>query len=436
MMTNSEKKLLKVKTNLMRNHFGLASIMMSLEFIQDESINTMATDGKVLLYSEKFIEEHDEKTLSAVIIHEVLHVIFEHPYNRGDRNPKLWNVACDYCINEYVTQELHMSLPANALLDRQYFGMSEYKIYSILDNDDEALQKAKDQMTESDMPQDENADNSADTSSNAEGDQEETDKYSDIPDSIGEIIDPTDEEGKPLDEAKKQDLVKVLKRNIYQAEKLASFDGSSDLRGIVEKININNINWLDYVSVWLTDIFGEDQSYQRPDKNHIHRGVYLPSTISLEDGGELAVAIDTSGSVCQEELNFYASVIEQLCQELNITRLRVCYCDTHVHKNKDGDWWDTFDIEAGEEVTLEARGFGGTNFNPPFKLLNEFSEDTENISAFIYFTDGYGQVDIENEPDVPTLWAITTYNNDIADYQKQGMPFGDFVPVNISQLRI
>ena len=85
---------------------------------------------------------------------------------------------------------------------------------------------------------------------------------------------------------------------------------------------------------------------------------------------------------------------------------------------------------------MEARGFGGTNFNPPFKLLNEFSEDTENISAFIYFTDGYGQVDIENEPDVPTLWAITTYNNDIADYQKEGMPFGDFVPVNISQLRI
>ena len=161
MMTNSEKKLLKVKTNLMRNHFGLASIMMSLEFIQDESINTMATDGKVLLYSEKFIEEHDEKTLSAVIIHEVLHVIFEHPYNRGDRNPKLWNVACDYCINEYVISELHMSLPANALLDRQYFGMSEYKIYSILDNDDEALQKAKDQMTESDMPQDEDAENSA-----------------------------------------------------------------------------------------------------------------------------------------------------------------------------------------------------------------------------------------------------------------------------------
>ena len=58
MMTNSEKKLLKVKTNLMRNHFGLASIMMSLEFIQDESINTMATDGRVLMYSEKFIEEH------------------------------------------------------------------------------------------------------------------------------------------------------------------------------------------------------------------------------------------------------------------------------------------------------------------------------------------------------------------------------------------
>ena len=78
--TDAEVKIIKGKTKLMREHVGLASMLMPLEFVQDDDQNTMATDGKKIFWAEKFVEDTDLPELMAVFIHEVLHVVYEHPY--------------------------------------------------------------------------------------------------------------------------------------------------------------------------------------------------------------------------------------------------------------------------------------------------------------------------------------------------------------------
>ena len=138
------------------------------------------------------------------------------------------------------------------------------------------------------------------------------------------------------------------------------------------------------------------------------------------------MCIDTSGSVSQPELNSAAAEIQMMAEICRVERVRVCYCDTVVRKNEDGEWWDIFDISQGDELQLEARGGGGTRFDPPFNLLNDYTEDVEKIQAFIYFTDGWGSVSPEVEPDIPVIWCLT-------DNWVKEMPFGEICYVDTSK---
>ena len=108
------------------------------------------------------------------------------------------------------------------------------------------------------------------------------------------------------------------------------------------------------------------------------------------------------------------------------------YCDTTIAKNPTtGEWWDEFDLD-NEELEFNLRGGGGTRFEPPFNLFNNETEDTEDVIAFVYFTDGYCSVDAEVEPSVPVIWALSTNESYMRDYYKY--PFGETVHINMENL--
>jgi predicted metal-dependent peptidase len=155
----------------------------------------------------------------------------------------------------------------------------------------------------------------------------------------------------------------------------------------------------------------------------------LPSKTKSPLGGELAIAIDTSGSIDQHELNVFATEIQAMVEDCGIEKIRVCYCDTVVRKNEEGDWWDEFDLDQGDDLELKARGGGGTEFDPPFNLLNDYTDDADDVQAFVYFTDGYGYVSENVEPDVPVLWCITEHS----PYADR-LPFGEKIYVDLGSM--
>jgi predicted metal-dependent peptidase len=58
-----------------------------------------------------------------VVAHEILHVANGHCWRQGDRDPGLWNDACDYATNPIV-YHAGMLLPKGALLDARFRGKS------------------------------------------------------------------------------------------------------------------------------------------------------------------------------------------------------------------------------------------------------------------------------------------------------------------------
>jgi len=413
-------RVLQARARLMKHDVGIASMLLNLELVETDKCDTMATNGKEILWNPKFVKEITDREIECVLIHESMHVVWEHPLRRGKRNHELWNVATDYVINAYIKIDLGMDLPQGGLFNYKYRGWTAEQVYRELDTNDDALQQAIDECNSANG-------NSDDSDSNSQSSSD--DKYSNIPKLVGEVWDAVNEEGKPLNESEKEEMSNAIRSQVFFADKIASLSGTSSMTGRVDAVKGGTLNWRDLLSDLLTSMTLKDQSWSRLNKRHSWRGINLPSKIRSNEGGEIAVAIDTSGSVSQFELNIFSEELQAICESCNIDKVRVCYCDTTVRKNNEGEWWDIFDLSMGDDIELEVRGGGGTDFDPPFNLFNDHSDDVEEVCAFIYFTDAYGEVDAKVEPSVPVIWAIT-HNG--YEYDPK-FPFGENVYVNVSE---
>ena len=451
---NSDLARTKIQNALarcMRKDVGMSSILLRLPLVNDNGIETMCTDGKVIKYCDDFVLKHDGKEIEGVLLHEGYHVIFMHHLRMGKRNHKLWNVACDYAINGYIYYDLKLPLPENGCIDEAYRGMSAEKIYDILDNDDDALDKAKQQMQKAHTPGDDEG--KSDDSSDEVGETNSTgkysssvmgtdaqssasgDKYDDIPTSLGEIVTPTDDDGEPLSDSEIEELEQDIIRAMQMGDMVArmSGDGSVATKGRIDQIREAKINWVDVLTDHLTPIYSDESTWSRPNRRHQWSGTYMPSRDKNPNGGKIAIAVDTSVSVSQEELDYFASETQAMCEQLGIKQVMVCFCDTIVHKNDDDEWWDRFDLEHGETVEFNLRGGGGTHFDPVFNLLNKHTDDND-IDALIYFTDGYGKVSSKVEPDIPVFWGLTCkylYRDETRERYR--IPFGELIHVDVKR---
>ena len=409
----SNQKLLKARARLMKGNIGMATMILNLDLVEDNSFDTLATDGKNIFYNSGFVDSITEKELQGVLVHEACHVIWEHPLRKGNRHHVLWNYATDYAINLYLS-DLGYKLPEGGLLDYKYRGMTAEKIYQILVDDEDSLQEAVDDV-------------SGDDSVDVEG----TD-LDDLPLPTGEIIEPKDEEGNALGESELSELQAQIQVAISTADKLEKAIGNESGSAVgrrMEELKESFINWHQLLNDLLQSSVANDSTWARPNKRHSWRCIYLPSKVKSTQGGELALMVDTSCSIDQRELNVFTTEIISMAESCGLERLRVCYCDTVVRKNSNDEWWDVYELDQGDDIELKARGGGGTLFNPPFNLFNDYSDDVQDVVAIVYFTDGYGEVDEEVEPDVPVFWCVTEESS-----YTDKLPFGEIVNVDRNSL--
>ena len=64
------------------------------------------------------------------------------------RDPKRWNMACDYAINPLLI-DAGLNLPEGVLLDNRFRGMSAERIYNLIEADAEQGSGSGDEQNES-----------------------------------------------------------------------------------------------------------------------------------------------------------------------------------------------------------------------------------------------------------------------------------------------
>ena len=394
-------RIMKARSRLGSKAPGYAAIVFGLKLVEHPGIDTMATDGQSIFWNREFVRRIDDRELMGVLMHEGLHVTLGHHLRRGKINSTLWNVACDYAIN-IVVKDAREPLPKGALYDEQYRGFSAHQIVKKLGNDQDQDQ-GEPQQGEGD----------------AEGQPSGFDQ-------AGEIWDAVGDDGEALSEAERQQAEETLKRDIIVAAAAEKAAGSGSItidQGILDSAKAAHVDWIEALADFLDRSFGQEPTLARPARRHLWRGDYFP-TMKGVGGGDLVIAIDTSGSVSQTEAEQFASEIDGIRETIKPDRTCVIYCDSRIQKTADGDSYDEFD--SYDDIEVRKINGGGTRFEPPFHLV-----DAEGLapSALIYFTDGYATVrvdEVEDKIDYPVLWASTGVEPTFS-----GEAFGEIVPIDL-----
>ena len=397
--TSTSLRIQKARTALVLDHPFFGSLLFRLKGRESRSIRTMATDGVSLYWNPEFVETLNAATLAGTLAHEVMHPALHHHLRRSGRNPKRWNIACDYAINPLLV-DAGLSLPEGILLDNRYRGMSAEQIYNLLETESKSDQGSDD---EEEKP--EPGGNGDMGESSCEGDSDSP-SAPETEGGIGQVLDaplPDDETPTIEEQVRGWDVA------VNQATAAARQAGKvpAGLERTLEGAAEAGIDWRELLRRLWSDTTAADYSWLRPNRRHLWTGLYLPGVVR-EGAGEVAIAVDCSGSVSARQLQLFEAEACSILEGQRPERVYVLYFDAAVHKV------ETY--EAGQRIGLNPVGGGGTEFGPCFEWLDKRGIQPQTL---VFLTDLYGSFP-PSAPAYPVLWASTGGRK---------APFGQVIPM-------
>jgi predicted metal-dependent peptidase len=127
-----------------------------------------------------------------------------------------------------------------------------------------------------------------------------------------------------------------------------------------------------------------------------------------EGVGEIVIAVDCSGSINGRQLRLFEAEARSILEGQRPERVYVLYFDAVVQKV------ETY--EAGQPISLNPMGGGGTEFAPCFEWVEERGIMPQTM---VFLTDLYGSFP-SCAPSYPVLWASTG---------RRQAPFGEVIPM-------
>jgi predicted metal-dependent peptidase len=114
----------------------------------------------------------------------------------------------------------------------------------------------------------------------------------------------------------------------------------------------------------------------------------------------IVIALDTSGSVSNDEFGFFAQEIEMIQQTLNPDLITLIDFDTKIHAVHE----ITQSIDVLRDIKFKGRG--GTDVH---EVLEWACENEPEV--LVIFTDGdFRQPSLSKYPECPILWLIHNYD--------------------------
>lgn len=444
---NERDRIMRMRTALVMSSpfYGLLAVRLKVK--EDASYETAATDGKHFFYNPAYIAGMSDAKLRGLIGHETLHCTNGHCWRQGTRNHRLWNIACDYAIDQILVRG-GFDVP-NALVNPDWNGLSAEEIYAKLMQEVEKEQKKRQQQQQKsdqkdgekkpqpggEKPEPEEGDddagndgeNESDENGEGAGSGEGESGEGDQPASgggeagdgdpaqpnagggngagmdatlvamfgegptKGEVV-PAAEESALQDEAD-------WKQAVVSAAKVAKAQGKlpADLELMVKDAVEPRIDWKAALRKFVQQCAALDYSWRTPNPRYSGMGVYLPR-LKSEQMPPVVIVVDTSGSIGGEELKSFAAEVSSIIEEAKPEAAHLVFCDAHVGS--------TAEFLPGDPIVFKPTGGGGTDFRPPFAWVEEQCIDP---ACLIYLTDMYGTFP-EEAPAYPVIWASTTKN--------------------------
>lgn len=294
------------------------TILCSMKFHWTKSpteINTAATDGKNLYWNEDFFYSLSPETRRTVLMHELWHPGLLHMARRGSRDPRTWNAACDYYINNQLDDMGYSFVGLEfGCLDRfcgtNYRGWTEEDIYNDLAKNPEKIPKNFDLDI--------------------------------MPCSSDLIVEVTNT------------VVQAMQSHAMAGGKPGNLPGN--MSEVITQFLKPVVRWEALLERFMTELLDEDYTWARPNRRF--QDIYLPSRFT-DDGRleHLAYFQDVSGSISTKDSLCFNSELAHVWQRFKPEKMSIVQFDTVIQKEDELKEGDTF-------TEIEIIGRGGTCLNP------------------------------------------------------------------------
>jgi predicted metal-dependent peptidase len=308
-----------------------------------------------MIYNPDFFDKLSEEHVRGVLKHEFYHLIFEHVTSRKPEGVphKAWNIAADLAINSHIKDEL----PELACVP----GRGPFA--------DLPLHKSAEWYL-ANMPQNEQNEGEGEGSGDGEGEPGEPGNFDDH---SGWDDDAASPEQQAANQMAKERLKQAMKDAAKEAAQAAKGWGSvsGEVKESILKRLESKVDWRKVLRYFIKT---SQRASRRSSVKRINRRyAYIHPGKKVQRQAKIAIAIDQSGSVCDEMLSSFFAELNSLAKLAEFT---VVPFDTQVDESKVYVW------KKGQSQKAERVLCGGTCFNAPTEYVNG-----QNFDGVIILTD-------------------------------------------------
>ena len=441
-------------TELLRKQPFFGSLVLRLPLRPDPTRETLATDGREIRYSPRWVAETEAHLIETAMARVVMACALKHHTRRGERDPERWQMASQL-VTHALIRDAGFTLPPDAeawddlTVEQAYDRLPEPGDGDSGDDGDAPSNAAGAGASAAQSSPDGDDDDTGDPPGSAgggdaqgqdgdghddrkphddgSGENGQTgDRASDAPPShdpsgTGEVMDAGARAGDdgdasggtPVDAAAEE---QAWDEAMHQALNIARAEGKvpGRVEETVKGAHADTLDWRTLLRRYMTDAAKSDYSWSLPNRRFIDSGLYLPS-IHSEGMETIAVIVDTSGSLPAATLAEFWAELRGAAAEIRPESVVVLQVDAAV---QDAAAYAPDDLP--EEIAIKGRG--GTDFRPGFEWLDEQGIQP---AVCLYFTDMKCSDYPEAEPPFDVLWV--NYSDPPPDRNRE--PWGERIDI-------
>jgi predicted metal-dependent peptidase len=312
-----------------------------------------------MAYNPEFFASLPEDQIKGVLKHEFYHLIFEHVTSRKPEgvNPRAWNIAADLAINSHLVGEL----PDNCCMP----GVAPFEDLPL-------HQTAEWYLANLPQPPEgsEGGSGSGEGEGEEGGDSDAGGEGSDSPGNFDDHSGWSDGQSGEAADAANQMARERLKQGMKEAAKEAAESAKgwgSMSQGVKQEILKRLETKVDWKKVLRYFIKTSQRASRTSSVKRINkRYAYIHPGKKTKRQAKIAIAIDQSGSVCNDMLESFFGELNKLAKLAEFT---VIPFDTQVDESKVYVW------KKGQNKKAERVMCGGTCFDAPTNYVNDQSFD-------------------------------------------------------------
>ena len=349
---------------------------------------TTATDARQIYFNPTYFDSLSLSQIEFALAHEALHCALAHFSRRQHRDKRRWDIACDLAVNPLLIDD-GLTPPPDVLYLPDYLGLSAEEIYPMLEDNPE--EEPHDRHLYDAEPQDQ-----------SQSQRRPQDHSGHAADTVlpPQALNPT--ERAQLE----QQWLERLAGAAQQAAQAGRLSGT--LARLVDHLIAPALPWRNLLARYMSMRSRDDFDYARPGRREGE--AILPA---LRSGIiNVAVAVDTSGSISTSEMSEFVKEVDALKGQVK-ARVSLVYCDAKLSPDSPRVFepWEPLMVPAS------LAGGGGTDFSPVFQWADDMDLAPD---LLIYFTDAKGRFP-EDPPAFPVIWLVKG---------RESVPFGERIQLN------